>query len=149
MYLCILPALSISCNKPSSTDNGTPKDILPAGWTLNQVNSQQFTNIHFVQNNGIAVSTTGIYGSSDGGSTWQQRSTYGNGAFGIGYAWRRNIGMDGIGNVVVPQGLMNTGVYFIAMSHDYINFSVVADPITINDSYFIGNNAAYAITANN
>jgi photosystem II stability/assembly factor-like uncharacterized protein len=141
-----------SCKKTSSSDNGTnaPQDTLTAGWTMTKINTEQFTNIHFVQSNGIAVSTTGIYGSDNGGLTWQQRSDYGNGAFAIGYAWKRNIGMDGVGNVIVPQGYGNIDASQakLALAHDYKNFTIVNDNVHINDIRFVTNNVGYAITSN-
>jgi hypothetical protein len=85
---------------------------------MSEINSQQFTNIHFVKNNGIAVSTTGIYGSDNGGESWQLRSSYGDPVWGVGNRNRRNIGMDSVGNVIISQGLKNTSIngYSLALS---------------------------------
>ena len=143
-------SLFLSCKKDPPTVDPAKQDTLTDGWTMTTFDQQQFTNIRFQGNNGIAVSTLGIFGSSNGGVNWQQRSTYGNGAFGLGYAWQRNIGMDAIGNVVIPQGLVNGGPpHVLAISHDYINFSIIPDSHNyLNDIWFYGNNTGYAITAN-
>jgi photosystem II stability/assembly factor-like uncharacterized protein len=152
LYL-VFTILAISCKKSPSLDSKTnsSQDTLTTEWTMSKVNTQQFTNIRFVQNNGIAVSTTGIYGSDNGGLTWEQRSNYGNGAFGTGYAWRRNIGMDSAGNVIIPQGYGNVDATQakLALAHDYKNFTVLDDNLHINDTRFFTNNVGYAITANN
>jgi photosystem II stability/assembly factor-like uncharacterized protein len=117
---------------------------------MGKINSQKFTNIHFVQNNGIAVSTTAIYGSNNGGESWQQRSNYGNPLWVASYDYRRNIGMDSAGNIIVAQGLNNksTTGYSLALSNDYNDFTIVPDNFIINDVCFVKNNIAYAITAN-
>ena len=144
-------SLLASCSKPPpGIDDSQKKDTLTAGWTMNKINLEQFTNIRFVQNNGIAVSTSGIYNSTDGGVSWQRRFSYGNQVLGIGYAWRRNIGMDTAGNVIIPLGYGNrsSGISSLITSHDFNNFSVVPDNLLINDSWFWSSNNGYGISAN-
>jgi hypothetical protein len=140
-----------SCKKSSSNNStNTSQDTLAVGWTMSKINSQEFTNVRFVQNKGIAVSTNAIYTSSNGGENWQQRISYGTQIIGGGFG-RRNIGIDSIGNVVISQGLENgsapTG-YSLLVSHDYNNFTILPDNFVINDNWFIKNNIGYAITAN-
>ncbi len=148
----IAMTLLISCSKSSSnnTTGPGPLDTLSAGWTMSSVDQQQFTNIHFVQNNGVVVSTSAVYSSSNGGQSWEQRLSYGNYRFGLGFGWRRNIGMDSAGNVIIPEGLYNgdVNVYSLVSSHDFNNFTVVPDSLTINDNSFLSNNTGYGITAN-
>lgn len=150
--MIIVSCLLASCSKPPpGPGNGTEKkDTLSAGWTMSKIDLEQFTNIRIVQNKGIAVSTSAIYNSADGGVSWQKRLSYGNQALGTGYAWRRNIGMDTAGNVIIPQGYGNRGggISSLVISHDFYNFSVVPDIRLINDSWFWSNNNGYAISAN-
>jgi photosystem II stability/assembly factor-like uncharacterized protein len=141
--------LSSCKKKPPVTSTNTSQDTLSAGWTMSKIDLQQFTNIRFIENNGVAVSTSAIYVSNNGGVSWQQRLSYGNQVFGIGYGWRRNVGMDSVGNVIVPQGLYNIGAsgYSLVSSHDYNNYQILPEKFSINDSWFMKNNFAYAITA--
>ena len=146
----IAVSLLLSCKKPSPNSSNSLQDTLTAGWTMSKINDQEFTNVRFVQNNGIAVSTKTVYVSGNGGESWQQRISYGNQIIGGGFG-RRNIGIDSIGNVVISQGLYNgsapTG-YSLLVSHDYNNFTIIQDNLVINDNWFIKNNIAYGITAN-
>jgi len=149
----IASSLLVSCKKTSPNDNNntSSQDTLTAGWTMSKINLQQFTDIHFVQENGIVVSRTDIYGSNDGGETWTQRSNYGTEAFfGIGDdGWRRSIGMDSAGNVIISQGLLNGGEKdSLALSHDSNHFTILPDSFNINDSWLSSNNVGFAITAN-
>jgi len=149
----ILVSISLlaSCSKPppGPGDGNAKKDTLSTGWTMTKIDLQQFTNIRFVQNKGIAVSTSGIYNSTDGGVSWQLRLSFGNQVLGTGYAWRRNVGMDTLGNVIIPLGLGNRGLdNSMIIAHDFNSFSVKPDNLLINDSWFWSNNNAYAISAN-
>jgi photosystem II stability/assembly factor-like uncharacterized protein len=144
-------SMLLSCNKSSSSsgNDASSKDTLVAGWTMTTMPVQGFTNIFFVQNNGIAASTSAIFSSNNGGETWTRRLTYGNDALGTDYHSSRNIGMDSIGNVVIPQGLFSGDIAASRMllSKDYINFNVVPDLFLIDDCWFGKNNNAYAVTA--
>jgi len=147
-------SFSVSCSKPSPTENGNnnndPRDTLASGWTMSRMDQQQFTNIYFVKNNGIAVSTSAVYSSADGGLSWQHRMDYGNYLYGLGAEFRRNIAMDSLGNAVIPLGILNTGggPAKTLVTHNYTNFSEVTNDFIISDNKFVKNKVGYAVTAN-
>jgi photosystem II stability/assembly factor-like uncharacterized protein len=132
--------LILSCKKPSSINenNTSLQDTLSAGWTMSKIKFEQFSNIRFVQNNGIAVSGTAIYVSDNGGESWLKSNSNN---YPIGF--RGNIGMDSVGNVIIGS----VG-YPLALSQDYNNFTFLQDNFVINDNWFVKNSIAYAITTN-
>jgi photosystem II stability/assembly factor-like uncharacterized protein len=153
LVLIIIISFSVSCNKPSPIDGGggdNSKDTLTAGWTMTRMEQQQFTNIHFANSHGTAVSTSAIFSSDDGGLNWQHRLDYGNYSLGTGPLFRRNIAMDNTGNVVIPRGILNTGGMLTTtlVTHNYNNFSEVKNDYIINDNWFLKNNIGYGVTAN-
>ncbi|MFI5186038.1 MAG: hypothetical protein ACHQF0_04900 [Chitinophagales bacterium] len=119
---------------PVDTMITTPKDTLAAGWSKTVLSdSPVFVDIFFMNNTGFAMTSSSIYKSINGGTTWTKIFSGGTNIINMGMGSETNAAFAAHPNTIISTQDAGVGFNTIAVSD-----------VLISDVFFVDSLTAYA-----